>query len=125
MALMRPRDLMLLISDMFACIAYFCLMLAQKAQPRLTGAIITSVILALLSHRRTISHRLRWAVLGAGTVWFDAKDIQSVASNYMGHVLDIVVDASVVDGRLFSRCTVRLPTDHALPCPRIVAMCTS
>jgi hypothetical protein len=116
---------MLLISDMFACLAYFCLMLAQKAQPRLTGAIITSVILALLSHRRTISHRLRWAVLGAGTVWFDAKDIQSVASNYMGHVLDIVVDASVVDGRLFSRFTVRLPTDHALPCPRIVAMCTS
>ena len=84
MALVRPRDLMLLISDMFACHAYFCLMLAQKSQPRLTGAIITSVTLALLSHRRTISHRLRWAVLGAGTVWFDAKDIQSVASNYMG-----------------------------------------
>ena len=62
-------------------------MLAQKAQPRLAGAIIASVILALLAHRGTIFHRLRWAVLGAGTVWFDAKDIQSVASNYMGSVL--------------------------------------
>ena len=62
-------------------------MLAQKAQPRLAGGIIASVILALLAHRGTIFHRLRWAVLGAGTVWFDAKDIQSVASNYMGSVL--------------------------------------
>ena len=42
-----------------------------------------------------------------------------------GRVITIVVDASVVDGRLFSRCTVRLPTDHAFSCPRIVAMCTS
>ena len=72
MALMRPRDLMLLISDMFACIAYFCLMLAQKAQPRLTGAIIASVILALLSHRGTIFqfHRLRWAV-ASPRCWHD------------------------------------------------------
>ena len=62
-------------------------MLAQKAQPRLAGAIIASVILALLAHRGTILHRLWWAVLGAGTVWFDAKDIESVASNYMGSVL--------------------------------------
>ena len=67
-------------------------MLAQKAQPRLAGAIIpiASVILALLAHRGTILHRLWWAVLGAGTVWFDAKDIQSVASNYMGSVLSPV-----------------------------------
>ena len=35
----------------------------------------------------------------------------------------IVVEASMVGGRLFSTCTVHLPTDHALPCPRIVAMC--
>ena len=35
----------------------------------------------------------------------------------------IVVEASMVGDRLFSTCTVRLPTDHALPCPRIVAMC--
>ena len=100
-------------------------MLAQKAQPRLTGAMIEPVILALLSHRGTILHRLRWAVLGAGTMWFDAKDIQSVASNYMGSVLRCRGNEHGRSQALLQVCTVRMPTEHTHLRPRIVAMCTS
>jgi hypothetical protein len=69
-----------------------CLTPAQRAQPRVAGAILEPVIMALLSHHGTIFIRLR----RAGTMWFDAKDIQSVASNY------IILEPSTVDGKLFS-----------------------
>ena len=43
-------------------------------------------------------------------MWFDAKDIQSVASNY------IILEPSTVDGMLFSMCTCKgthPPTNRA------------
>jgi hypothetical protein len=78
----RAWCLILFITGTLACLANVCLMLALKAQSRLTGVIIESVILALLSLCGTILLRLQWADPQCGTMWFDAKDILSVASNY-------------------------------------------
>jgi hypothetical protein len=42
-------------------------------------------------------------------MWFDAKDIQSVASNY------IILEPSTVDGKLFSMCKGTHPLTNRAP----------
>jgi hypothetical protein len=95
-------------------------MLALKAQSRLTGVIIESVILALLSLCGTILLRLQWADPQCGTMWFDAKDILSVASNYHRGAEHSGWQALTSRG-----VTVRiLPQTTRFP-PSRFAMCTS